>query len=95
MGKVVEPQPASDCHSARAAERRALSFRLIRWRSWLKWLWKEAWTELNFCRVFICLNLSIARSRRQNGRWEFSTLLLAQRPTSSLSALPSSFIAAL
>lgn len=39
----------------------------MRWRSWLKWLWKAAWTELNFCSVFIRLNLSMARSRRRNG----------------------------
>ena len=58
-----------DCHSTRAAERRCLySWRLTRWRSWLKWLWTLAWTLPNFCRVFICRNLSIARSRRRNGR---------------------------
>jgi hypothetical protein len=42
----------------------------------------------------IRLNLSIARSRRRNGRWLFSTLLLAQRLTSCCSTLPSFFIAA-
>ena len=31
-------------HSDSAAERLALKVpRLMRWRSWLKWLWKEAW----------------------------------------------------
>ena len=39
-----------------------------------------AWTEADFCSVFNCLNLSIARSRRLNGNCESSTLLLAQRP---------------
>ena len=70
------------------------------------WLWTLAWTEANFCSVFIRLKRSIARSRRRNGRWLFSTRLLAQRPTlenrllkkrrpiSCFSALPSSFIAA-
>ena len=38
--------------------------------------------EANFCRVFIRLKRDIARSRRRKGRWLFSTLLLAQRPTS-------------
>jgi hypothetical protein len=51
--------------------------------------------EANFCKLFICLNRSITRSRRRNGRCEFSTRLLAQRPTSRFSALPSSVIAAL
>jgi hypothetical protein len=40
------------------------------------------------------LNRTIARSHRRNGRWLFSARLLAQRPTSRWSALPSSFIAA-
>ena len=44
--------------------------------------------------VFIRLNRSIARSRRRNGWWEFSTLLLAQRPTSCRSAMLSAFTAA-
>ena len=57
-------------------------------------LWKAAWTELNFCRLFICLNLSMARSRRLNGWCEFSQRLLAQRPISCFSALPICFIAA-
>ncbi|MFW2343296.1 hypothetical protein [Brevundimonas sp.] len=35
----------------------------MRWRSWLKWLWKAAWTELNFCYVFICRKRSVARPR--------------------------------
>ena len=29
--------------------------RLLRWRWWLKWLWIEAWTEANFCRVLTSL----------------------------------------
>jgi hypothetical protein len=46
-------------------------------------------------KVFISLILSIARFSRRNGRCEFSTRLLAQRPISCLSLLPSSFMAAL
>ena len=42
----------------------------------------------------IRLNLSIARSRRRNGEWLFSARLLAQRPTSCFSTLPSCFIVA-
>ena len=41
--------------------------RRVRWRSWLKWLWIEAWAAANFCRVFTSLNLCITRSRRRNG----------------------------
>jgi hypothetical protein len=41
------------------------------------------------------LKRSMARSRLRNDRWLFSTRLLAQRPISCFSALPSSFIAAL
>ena len=83
-----------DCRSARAAERWSLKLsRPVRCRSLLKWLWKAAWTELNFCRLFICLNLSIALSRRRKGWWEFSQRLFAQRPISCFSALPISFIA--
>ena len=37
----------------------------------------------------------MARSRRRNGRCEFSTLLLAQRPIACLAVLPSAFMAAL
>src|SRR5690606_2858117 len=82
-------------HSAKAADRRALKLsRLLRWRSWLKWLWKAAWTELNFCKVFIWRKRSMARSRRRNGRCEFSHRLLAQRPICCFSPLPRSFIAA-
>ena len=51
-------------------------------------------TETSFCSDFIGRNRSIARSRLRNGRWLFSTRLLAQRPTSCFSALPSLFIAA-
>ena len=54
----------------------------MRWRSWLKWLWIEAWTELNFCSVCICRNRSIARSRRRNGWCEFSARLSNQRSIS-------------
>ena len=49
-------------------------------------MWTLAWTEANFYSVFICLNLSIARSLRRNGRWLFSTRLLACRPIVCLSA---------
>ena len=69
--------------------------RSIRWRCELKWLWTLAWTEANFCKQPIHLNLSIARSRRRKLWWLFSTRLLAQRLTSYLSAFPSSVIAAL
>ena len=34
----------------------------------MKWLWKAAWTELNFCKVFICRKRSMARSRRRKGK---------------------------
>jgi hypothetical protein len=51
-------------------------------------------SDANFFSVFNCLNLSIARSRRRNGRCEFSTRLSAQRPTSCFPALPSSVITA-
>ena len=40
-------------------------------RSRLKWLWTLAWTETNFCKLFICRNRSIARSLRRNARCEF------------------------
>jgi hypothetical protein len=36
-------------------------------------------TELNFCRLFVCLNLSMVRSRRRKGRCEFLHRLLAHR----------------
>jgi hypothetical protein len=48
----------------------------------------SGWTELNFCRVFIRRKRLMARSRRRNGRWEFSTLLFFHRPVSCRSALP-------
>jgi hypothetical protein len=44
-----------------------------------------ACTEANFCKQAIRLNLSIARSRLRKLRCEFSTRLLAQRPTSCFS----------
>ena len=52
-------------------------------------------TDANFCKQPIRRNLSIARSRRRKLRCEFSTRLLAQRPTSCFSEFPSSVIAAL
>ena len=64
------------------------------WRSWLKWLWTVPWTAANFWRVFILRNRSIARSRRRNGRWEFSTRLFIQRHVSWSWAAPISFRAA-
>lgn len=67
----------------------------MRWRSELKCLWREAWTEANFCSDFIWRNRSIARSARRNGRWLFSARLFGQRPVSRFAVLPSSFIAAL
>ena len=36
-------------------------------RSLLKWFWTEAWTEQNFCNVFMLRNRSIAHSRRRHG----------------------------
>jgi sn-glycerol 3-phosphate transport system ATP-binding protein len=70
-------------HSARAAARFRLKRGLLeRLRSVLKWFVTEAWTEANFCKVRMRRNRSIARSRRRNGRWEFSALLLSQRPVS-------------
>jgi hypothetical protein len=43
-------------HSARAAARFFLKLaRKQRLRSWLKWLWTEAWTAANFCKLRICL----------------------------------------
>ncbi len=58
----------------------------------MKWLWTFACTLANVCSDFIRRKRSIARSRLRNDRRLFSTLLLAQRPTSCLSAFPSSFI---
>lgn len=82
-------------HSRRAASRCDLKvWRRFMWRSRLKWLWNDAWIEANFCRFDIRLNLDIARSRRRNGRWLFSALLLRCRPTSWRPIFPISFIAA-
>lgn len=93
--QVAQPQATSDCHSANAAERRSRKVcRSTRWRSELKWLCREAWTEANFCNDFMCRNRSIARSRRRKGRCEFSTRLFRCRPISRRSRLPSSRIAA-
>jgi len=36
-------------------------------RSWAKWWWAWAWTELNSCTAFIRRKRAIARSRRRNG----------------------------
>jgi hypothetical protein len=41
---------------------------LERLRSYLKWLETKAWTEAIFCKVFARRNLTIARSRRRNGK---------------------------
>jgi hypothetical protein len=41
----------------------------------LKWFVTVAWTDANFCRLRIRRNRSIARSRRRNGRCEFSARL--------------------
>ena len=61
-------QAASWRHSARAAVRCCLkTSRRVRWRWWLKWLWIEAWTAANFCRVLMSLNRAIAPSRLRNG----------------------------
>ena len=68
--------------------------RLVKWRSWLKWLWTEEWIELNFCKLRMCLNLSMAYSSRRNGRCEFSHLLFTLRPISCVFSFPMSFIAA-
>ena len=54
----------------------------------------RAWTEANFCNVRMRRNRSIARSRRRNGRCEFSARLLSQRPISRSSPRPRSFSAA-
>jgi len=43
----------------------------------LKWLCTEAWTELNFCTVFIRRKQAIARSLRRDGKWLFSARLEA------------------
>ena len=65
----IEDLYAASCrHSARAAARSCLKMsRRLRWRWWLKWLWIEAWTEANFCRVLISLNRTIAPSRLRKG----------------------------
>ena len=59
-----------------------------------EWLWIEAWTEANFCRVLRSLNRAIAPSRLRNGWCEFSARLLSQRPQVWAAALPIAFIAA-
>ena len=79
-------QAMRDCHSATAAERRSLYVcRSTRWRSELKWWCILAWTEANFWSVFFRLKRCITRSLRLNGKCEFSTRLLAQRPISCFS----------
>src|SRR5690606_11749565 len=83
------------CHSISAAFLWSLKvFRLVRWRSWLKWLWTDEWTETNFCKLRRRLNFSIACSLRRNGRWEFSQRLFFQRPVSCDASFPITFIAA-
>ena len=69
IGASIEgSQAASWRHSARAAVRCCLkTSRRVRWRWWLKWLWIEAWTAANFCRVLMSLNRAIAPSRLRNG----------------------------
>ncbi len=64
-------------HSIRAAARFCLKTCLVsRCLSWLKWLWFEQCTAVNFCYVAGLRNFCIALSRLRNGRWEFSHLLL-------------------
>lgn len=85
----------SCCHSASAAFLWSLNVSLlVRWRSRLKWLWNDAWTETNFCKLRRRLNFSIAYSRRRNGRWEFSHRLFNQWPVSCDVSFPITFIAA-
>jgi hypothetical protein len=60
----------------------------------LKWLQTDEWTETNFCKLRIRRKRDMARSRRRNGKCEFSALLFSQRPVSCRSALPMTFIAA-
>ena len=68
-------------HSSRAAVRLSLNMsRLGRLRSWLKWLKTEEWTAANFCKLRMRLMRCIARSRRRNGKCEFSTRLLSHLP---------------
>jgi hypothetical protein len=52
---------------------------LERLRSLLMWLMMEAWLEPNFCRLRMRWKRSVARSRRWNGRREFSDRLFSQR----------------
>ena len=66
----------------------------LKWLKWLKWLETEAWTDANFCNVRMRRKRSIARSRLRKGKCEFSARLLAQRPVSCLSRMPSSRSAA-
>ena len=47
-----------------------------------------------FLQVSVCRNLSMARSRRRNGRCKFSARLLSSLPVSWRSALPISLMAA-
>ncbi len=57
----------------------------------MKWLWTWAGTDENFWSVFILRNLSIARSRRRKGWWEFSARLFSQRTVTFLSGAPICF----
>ncbi len=84
------------CHSANAAERRCLEILAIDEMTFLVEVVVDLGVDrADFCSVFILRKRCIARSRLRNGRCEFSTRLLAQRPTSCFCSLPSSVIAAL
>ena len=78
-------------HSDSATSRLFLKSTLLtRWRWWLKWLWIDAWTETNFCKLRVRRKFSIARSRRRNGWCEFSARLFIQRRARSSSVIPPS-----
>ncbi len=65
--------PMTARHSAGAAERLSLKIsRLTRWRYWLKGLWTEAWTAVNFGKVFMRRKRAIARSCLRKGWCEFA-----------------------
>lgn len=82
-------------HSARAAARVFLSvLRFWRWRSVGTWLWTETCTQANFCNLRMRRNRNISRSRRRNGRCEYSARLLSQCPISWSSPRPNSLSAA-
>ena len=62
-----------------------------KWRSVGQQLWTDAWIETIFCNDRMRRNRNIARSRRRDGRCEFSTRLLSQRPISRSSPRPRAF----